>query len=156
MPTCGWDGAASQSSPGGLLAGNVWGFFPPVKQFSEHFPWNILTLKFKIFAAHMQGIEREELKLAAGNCVCQQRCQRGPGTCCQVTVARGSDASLCHHIEVLRAVSLQPLSSMGFAPLLLGQLGARKDHGAWLEAPASLVQAPGSAGHRAMPCLSCS
>lgn len=123
MPMCGWDGAASQSSPGGLLAGNVIFFSFPVKQFSEHFPWNILTLKFKIFAAHMQGIEREEPKLAAGNCVCQQRCQRCQRGC-QVTVGRGSDASLCHHIEVLRAVSLQPLSSMGFAPLFLGQLSA--------------------------------
>lgn len=48
-------------------------------------------------------------------------------------------------------VSLQLLSPMGFAPLLLGQLGARKDCGAWPEALASLVQAPGSAGHCVAP-----
>lgn len=42
---------------------------PPVKQFSKHFPWNILTLKFKIPAVDMRGVEREEPKLAAGKLV---------------------------------------------------------------------------------------
>lgn len=53
--------------------------FFSVKQFSEHFPWNILTLKFKISAEAMGGAKREETKLVAGNCVCSQQCQGAPG-----------------------------------------------------------------------------
>lgn len=84
----GWGGFAEQ--PGGIIRWKCFFFFfPPVKQFSEHFPWNILTLEFKISAADMWGVERQEPKLAAGNCVCQQRCQWGPGIRCQVTVAGG-------------------------------------------------------------------
>lgn len=149
-------GQLRRAARGDYLLEMCFFFFFPVKQFSEHFPWNILTLEFKISAADMQGVEREELKLAAGNCMCQQQCQRGPRTRCQVTAARGSDASLCDHIEVLRAVSPQLLRPAGFVPLLLGQLGAQKDGCARPEALASLVQAPGSVGHHLAPCLGCS
>lgn len=55
----------------------VSGFFS-VKQFSEHFPWNILTLKFKIPAVAMGGAKREETKLVTGNCVCPQQCRGAP------------------------------------------------------------------------------
>lgn len=71
---------------GGVYSLEMLGFsgvFSPVKQFSEHFPWNILTLEFKISAADTQGVEREEPKLAAGNCACPRRCRWALGQAVQ-------------------------------------------------------------------------
>lgn len=48
----GWGGITE-----GYLLEMVSGFFP-VKQFSRPFPWNVLTLKFKISAAAMGGAKR--------------------------------------------------------------------------------------------------
>lgn len=49
----GWGSFAEQ--PGAIICWKF--FFFPVNQFSEHFPWNILTLEFKISAADMQDVE---------------------------------------------------------------------------------------------------
>lgn len=74
----------------------VSGFFS-VKQFSEPFPWNILTLKFKISAVAMGGAQGEEPKLVAGDCVCPQQCKGGPGTHCQAIMSRGQCLSVLPH-----------------------------------------------------------
>lgn len=52
----GWGGFAQQ--PGGIICWKCFFFLSLVKQFSKHFPWNVLTFGFKISAVDMRGVER--------------------------------------------------------------------------------------------------
>jgi len=70
----------------GRLRRAAWGdsllemfFSSPVKQFSKEFPWNVLTLEFKVSAADVRGVGSAAPKLLAGDCVCGSDGSAAPG-----------------------------------------------------------------------------